>query len=189
LTVHRESNTVSHNRRSTKTIYGSNRTHGQRIREFRTGYGGGTGISQDALAKALGVASNTVSRWETGTYRPTIEILERLARFFGNQFSIFSPRECSCCARRKFANASNSSCRHHELASRAQEGVEFSHRARYEHSLWGKNRELISRKIEQVSLDPQWSVGMYRFPTVKPYCSPTPRAFARASCEMPVPPP
>jgi transcriptional regulator with XRE-family HTH domain len=66
---------------------------GQRIREFRTGYGGGTGISQDALAKTLGVASNTVSRWETGTYRPTIEDLERLARFFGKSILDFFPKE------------------------------------------------------------------------------------------------
>lgn len=65
----------------------------QRIREFRTSYGGGTGISQDALAKALGVASNTVSRWETGTYRPTIEDLERLARFFGKSILDFFPKE------------------------------------------------------------------------------------------------
>jgi transcriptional regulator with XRE-family HTH domain len=66
---------------------------GQRIREFRTGYGGGTGISQDALAKALGVASNTVSRWETGTYKPTIEDLDRLARFFGKSVLEFFPKE------------------------------------------------------------------------------------------------
>jgi transcriptional regulator with XRE-family HTH domain len=65
----------------------------QRIREFRTGYGGGTGISQDALAKALSVASNTISRWETGTYRPTIEDLEKLARFFGKSILDFFPKE------------------------------------------------------------------------------------------------
>jgi transcriptional regulator with XRE-family HTH domain len=66
---------------------------GQRIREFRTSYGGGSGISQDALAKGLDVASNTVSRWETGTYRPTIEDLERLARFFGKSILDFFPKE------------------------------------------------------------------------------------------------
>lgn len=66
---------------------------GQRIREFRTSYGGGTGISQDALAKALGVASNTISRWETGRYMPTIEDIDRLARFFGRPFSDFIPNE------------------------------------------------------------------------------------------------
>ncbi|MBS1842592.1 MAG: helix-turn-helix transcriptional regulator [Acidobacteria bacterium] len=64
---------------------------GQRIREFRTSYGGGTGISQQALAKALGVASNTVSRWETGTYQPTVNDLDRLARFFGKSIFEFWP--------------------------------------------------------------------------------------------------
>jgi transcriptional regulator with XRE-family HTH domain len=66
---------------------------GQRIREFRTGYGGGSGISQDALAKELHVASNTVSRWETGTYKPTVEDLDRLARFFGKSIMEFFPKE------------------------------------------------------------------------------------------------
>jgi transcriptional regulator with XRE-family HTH domain len=66
---------------------------GQRIRDFRTTYGSGTGISQDSLAKALGVASNTVSRWETGTYKPTIEDLDRLARFFGKSIMEFFPKE------------------------------------------------------------------------------------------------
>jgi transcriptional regulator with XRE-family HTH domain len=65
----------------------------KRIREFRTSYGGGTGISQEALGKALGVASNTISRWETATYRPTIEDLERLARFFGKSILDFFPAE------------------------------------------------------------------------------------------------
>jgi transcriptional regulator with XRE-family HTH domain len=66
---------------------------GQRIREFRTSYGGGNGISQDALAEALGVASNTISRWETATYRPTIEDLEKLSRFFGKSILDFFPGE------------------------------------------------------------------------------------------------
>ena len=66
---------------------------GQRIREFRTGYGGGAGISQQALAAGLKVASNTVSRWETGTYRPTIDDLEKLARFFGKSIMDFFPKE------------------------------------------------------------------------------------------------
>jgi transcriptional regulator with XRE-family HTH domain len=66
---------------------------GQRIREFRTSYGGGTGMSQDALSKALGVAPNTVSRWETGVYKPTIEDLDRLARFFGKSILEFFPSE------------------------------------------------------------------------------------------------
>ena len=45
---------------------------GGRIRELRQSYGGGDGISQDALAQALGVAKNTISRWETATHRPSI---------------------------------------------------------------------------------------------------------------------
>jgi transcriptional regulator with XRE-family HTH domain len=65
---------------------------GQRIRDFRTSYGGGTGISQDALAKALGFATNTVSRWETAVYRPTIEDLDKLARFFGKSILEFFPK-------------------------------------------------------------------------------------------------
>jgi transcriptional regulator with XRE-family HTH domain len=65
---------------------------GRRIRDFRTGYGG-AGISQDALAKALGVATNTMSRWETATYRPTIEDLDKLARFFGKSILEFFPKE------------------------------------------------------------------------------------------------
>jgi transcriptional regulator with XRE-family HTH domain len=66
---------------------------GQRIREFRTSYGSGAGISQQALADALKIASNTVSRWETGTYRPTIDDLEKLARFFGKRILDFFPEE------------------------------------------------------------------------------------------------
>jgi transcriptional regulator with XRE-family HTH domain len=66
---------------------------GRRIRDFRTSYGGGTGISQDALAKALGVSTNTVSRWETAVYRPTIEDLDKLARFFGKSILEFFPKE------------------------------------------------------------------------------------------------
>ncbi len=66
---------------------------GQRIREFRTSYGGGVGISRDALAKAVGVSSNTVSRWETSTYKPTIEDLDRLARFSAHQLWSFSQKK------------------------------------------------------------------------------------------------
>ena len=94
MTVNGESNMVSHNRRSAeKRLMALIELIGQRIREFRTSYGSGAGISQDALAKALHVASNTVSRWETGTYKPTIEDLDRLARFFGKSIMEFFPKE------------------------------------------------------------------------------------------------
>ena len=42
---------------------------GQTIRQLRGS------LSQEALAAKLGVAANTVSRWETGTYKPTPEDL------------------------------------------------------------------------------------------------------------------
>src|SRR3989442_8201422 len=64
---------------------------GQRIKEFRSAYGQ-RGISQKALATKMGVATNTISRWETATVRPTIEDLEKLARFFGKSIEEFFPR-------------------------------------------------------------------------------------------------
>lgn len=64
---------------------------GTRIKEFRATYGE-QGISQEALANAMGVATNTISRWETGTYEPTLNDLERLARFFGKSIVEFFPQ-------------------------------------------------------------------------------------------------
>lgn len=66
---------------------------GQRIRDLRTTYGGREGISQEALAKALDVVPNTISRWETATYRPSLDDLDKLARFFGVSILDFFPRE------------------------------------------------------------------------------------------------
>jgi transcriptional regulator with XRE-family HTH domain len=51
----------------------------RRIRELRVAYGK-KGLSQEELANMMGVATNTISRWETGTYEPTLNDLERLAR-------------------------------------------------------------------------------------------------------------
>lgn len=50
----------------------------QKIRELREA----CRISQTDLAGMLGVTPNTVSRWESGTYKPKIEDLERIARAF-----------------------------------------------------------------------------------------------------------
>jgi transcriptional regulator with XRE-family HTH domain len=66
---------------------------GERIRQLRNSYGGGTGISQEGLAKGLKMAANTVSRWETGTYRPSLEDLDALSRFFGVSILEFFPKE------------------------------------------------------------------------------------------------
>jgi transcriptional regulator with XRE-family HTH domain len=63
----------------------------RRIRELRTSYGK-TGISQEALAKLVGVATNTISRWETGTYEPTLDDLENLSRTLGVSILQFFPK-------------------------------------------------------------------------------------------------
>jgi transcriptional regulator with XRE-family HTH domain len=62
-----------------------------RIKEIRTGFGE-TGISQEALADKLGVAPNTISRWETGTYEPTLNDLEALSRELSVSILDFFPR-------------------------------------------------------------------------------------------------
>ena len=66
---------------------------GNRIRELRSGYGGSEGLSQEALAKALDVATNTISRWETAIYHPSLQDLDKLARFFGVSILAFFPPE------------------------------------------------------------------------------------------------
>jgi len=63
-----------------------------RIRDLRTSFGT-EGISQESLATGIGVATNTVSRWETGTYHPSLEDLDKLARFFNKSILDFFPAE------------------------------------------------------------------------------------------------
>jgi transcriptional regulator with XRE-family HTH domain len=63
---------------------------GQKIRELRLAYPGG-GLSQEALAAKLEVAANTISRWETGTYKVTPDDLDKLARLFKVSISVFFP--------------------------------------------------------------------------------------------------
>jgi len=65
---------------------------GARIRELREAYPP-RGLSQEALAKKLSTRANTVSRWETATYKPTLEDLDALARFFGVSVLTFFPKE------------------------------------------------------------------------------------------------
>jgi transcriptional regulator with XRE-family HTH domain len=66
---------------------------GSRIRELRELYNGNKGLSQQNLAEKLDVAPNTISRWETATYHPTLEDLDKMARFFGVSILEFFPRE------------------------------------------------------------------------------------------------
>ena len=64
-----------------------------RIKDLRVNYNSGEGLSQDALAAHLKVASNTISRWETGTYRPSLKDLEKISRFFGVSMMSFFPED------------------------------------------------------------------------------------------------
>lgn len=66
---------------------------GERIKEFRTFYNGGKGLSQEELATKLGVATNTVSRWEKAVYKPKLKDIDDLAKFFGKPISSFFPEE------------------------------------------------------------------------------------------------
>jgi transcriptional regulator with XRE-family HTH domain len=63
------------------------------IRDLRVNYNSGEGLSQEKLAIHLKVAPNTISRWETGTYCPSVVDLERIARFFGVSMMAFMPPE------------------------------------------------------------------------------------------------
>jgi transcriptional regulator with XRE-family HTH domain len=65
----------------------------QQLRELRQSYNSGEGLSQEMLATKIGVAPNTISRWETGTYHPDLKDLETLARFFGKSILEFLPPE------------------------------------------------------------------------------------------------
>ena len=64
-----------------------------RIKDLRVSYNSGEGLSQEALAAHLKIAPNTISRWETGTYRPSLKDLERISRFFGVSMMSFFPED------------------------------------------------------------------------------------------------
>lgn len=64
----------------------------KRIRELREAFGT-RGISQEDLAKRVGTTGNTISRWETGTYRPTIDDIERLSRALNVSILEFFPAD------------------------------------------------------------------------------------------------
>ena len=62
---------------------------GGKIRTFREQHG----MNQEALAVELGVTANTVSRWETATYKPSVKELEKMSRFFEVPLWTFLPSE------------------------------------------------------------------------------------------------
>lgn len=55
-----------------------------RLREFRTG----KGLSQDALAKAVGISNGTIGMYETGKRQPTADNAMKLAKYFGVQVEV-----------------------------------------------------------------------------------------------------
>jgi transcriptional regulator with XRE-family HTH domain len=67
----------------------------QKIRELRENYNSGEGISQSKLAELLNVATNTISRWETGNYKPSIEDIDKLSKIFGVSILVFFPDSIS----------------------------------------------------------------------------------------------
>jgi transcriptional regulator with XRE-family HTH domain len=73
--------------RQAQDIYNS---IGKKIRDLRMTVGS-KGISQEQLADAMKTTANTISRWETATYKPSVSDLERLARFFGVPINAFFP--------------------------------------------------------------------------------------------------
>jgi transcriptional regulator with XRE-family HTH domain len=64
-----------------------------KIKDLRVNYNSGEGLSQESLATHLKVAANTISRWETGTYRPSVKDLEQISRFFGVSINSFFPSQ------------------------------------------------------------------------------------------------
>lgn len=63
------------------------------IKSLREGHNGGKGISQTDLAKHVNKNPNTVSRWETGEYKPKPGDLYSLSKFFQVPVSSFFPEE------------------------------------------------------------------------------------------------
>ncbi len=63
---------------------------GNKIKELRKHHKG-KGVGQDEVATAVGTKANTVSRWESATYKPSIRDLEKLSRFFGVSIATFFP--------------------------------------------------------------------------------------------------
>lgn len=66
-------------------------TIGARIKQLRTEYGKGIGMSQDELAYKMKTTANTISRWEGAVYKPSAMDLHRLAKIFGVGISAFFP--------------------------------------------------------------------------------------------------
>ena len=60
-----------------------------KIKDLRTA----AGLTQTDLAKAIEVTPNTVSRWESAKYQPTVADLDQLARVFEEPIWAFLPSD------------------------------------------------------------------------------------------------
>ena len=63
---------------------------GEKIRDLRLKFKG-NGISQEDLAKEMQTTANTISRWETAAYKPSVKDLEHLSLFFKVPITVFFP--------------------------------------------------------------------------------------------------
>ena len=63
---------------------------GGKIRELRQAYAG-SGLSQEELAERMKTTANTISRWETATYKPSADDLLQLSQIFGVSIAVFFP--------------------------------------------------------------------------------------------------
>ncbi len=63
---------------------------GEKIRELRQNCAP-RGLSQEELADRVKTTANTVSRWETATYKPSADDLHKLSQIFGVSISVFFP--------------------------------------------------------------------------------------------------
>ncbi len=55
----------------------------QRIGSFLAQLRKERGLTQEQLAQELGTTNKTISRWETGTYLPPVEMLQLLSEMYG----------------------------------------------------------------------------------------------------------
>jgi transcriptional regulator with XRE-family HTH domain len=63
---------------------------GQQLRKLRKHHLG-TGVDQETVANAVDTTANTVSRWESATYKPSLRDLDNLSRYFGVSIAVFFP--------------------------------------------------------------------------------------------------
>ncbi len=60
---------------------------GNKIRIYRTNFR----MTQEQLAEKIGTSANTISRWETATYKLDVAELEKLSRELGEPIWAFLP--------------------------------------------------------------------------------------------------